>query len=117
MTVERFLLGLRDLERQGQLPTVLSAPVEMTPHRTVSLLLKRTEERTEEETQALLRVDQIHPDVARTRLLMQQFRSYCANDTAMSWISGWRRLSTAEFPNGAPSCENCVKTMPRFRLA
>jgi transposase len=73
MTVERFLLGLRDLERQGQLPAVLSAPVEMTPHRAVGLLLKRTEERTEEETQALLRVDQIHPDVAQTRLLMQQF--------------------------------------------
>ena len=73
MTVERFLLGLRDLERQGQLPAVLSAPVEMTPHRAVGLLLKRAEERTQEETQALLRVDQIHPDVARTRLLMQQF--------------------------------------------
>ena len=73
MTVERFLLGLRDLERQGHLPAVLSAPVEMTPHRAVGLLLKRAEERTEEETQALLRVDQIHPDVARTRLLMQQF--------------------------------------------
>jgi len=73
MTVERFLLGLRDLQRQGQLPIVLSAPVEMTPHRAVGLLLKRTEERTQEETQALLRVDQIDPDVARTRLLMQQF--------------------------------------------
>ena len=45
----------------------------MTPHRAVGLLLKRAEERTEEENQALLRVDQIHPDVARTRLLMQQF--------------------------------------------
>jgi transposase len=73
MTVERFLLGLRDLEKQGQLPAVLSAVVEMTPHRAVGLLLKHTEERTQEETQALLRVGQIHPDLARTRLLMQQF--------------------------------------------
>jgi transposase len=73
MTVERFLLGLRDLERQGQLPAVLSAPIELTPHRAVGLLLKRAEERTEEETQALLRVGQIHPDLLRTQLLMQQF--------------------------------------------
>lgn len=73
MTVERFLLGLRDLERHGQLPAMLSAPVELTPHRAVGLLLKRTEERTEEETQALLRVGQIHPDLARTQLLMHQF--------------------------------------------
>jgi hypothetical protein len=61
MTVERFLLGLGDLERQGQLPVVLSAPIEMMPHRAVGLLLKRAEELTEEETLALLRVDQIHP--------------------------------------------------------
>ncbi len=74
MTVERFLLGLRDLEKQGQLPATLSAPVELTPHRTVGLLLKRAEERTPEETQALLRVGQIHPDIARTRLLMQHFQ-------------------------------------------
>lgn len=74
MTVERFLLGLRDLEKSGQLPAVLSAPVEMTPHRTVGILLKRAEDRTPEETQALLRVDQIHPDVERTRRLMQQFQ-------------------------------------------
>jgi len=74
MTVERFLLGLCDLEKQGQLPATLAAPVELTPHRTVGLLLKRTEERTPEETQALLRVSQIHPDLARTRLLMQQFQ-------------------------------------------
>jgi transposase len=74
MTVERFLLGLRDLEKQGQPPAVLSAPVEMTPHRAVGILLKRTEERTQEETQALLRIGQIHPDTARTRRLMQQFQ-------------------------------------------
>jgi len=73
MTVERFLLGLRDLEQQGHLPVRLSAPVEMTPHRAVGLLLKRAEERTEEETQALLRVAQIHPDIALTQRLMQQF--------------------------------------------
>ncbi len=73
MTVERFLLGLRDLEKQGQLPAVFSAVVEMTPHRAVGLLLKRSEERTQEETQALLRVGQIHPDLARTQLLMHQF--------------------------------------------
>ena len=74
MTVERFLLGLRDLEKSGQLPAVLSAPVEMTPHRAVGILLKRAAERTPEETRALLRVDQIHPDVERTRRLMQQFQ-------------------------------------------
>jgi transposase len=74
MTVERFLLGLRDLEKQGQLPAVFSAPVELTPRRAVGLLLKRAEGRTQEETQALLRVDQIHSDIARTRLLMQQFQ-------------------------------------------
>ena len=45
----------------------------MTPHRAVGLLLKRAEERTQEETLALLRVDQIHPDVARTHRLMHQF--------------------------------------------
>lgn len=73
MTVERFLLGLRDLQEQGQLSAVLAAPVELTPHRAVGLLLKRAEERTPEESQALLRVEQIHPDLARTRLLMQQF--------------------------------------------
>ncbi len=73
MTVERFLLGLRDLEKHGQLPAGLSAAVEMTPHRAVGLLLKRAEERTQEETQALLRVGQIHPDLAQTRLLMHQF--------------------------------------------
>lgn len=74
MTVERFLLGLRDLEKQGQLPVVLSAPMEMTPHRAVGILLKRAEDRTPEETQALLRVGQIHPDIARTRQLMQHFQ-------------------------------------------
>jgi len=73
MTVERFLLGLRDLEKQGQLPATLAVLVELTPHRAVGLLLKRAEERTEEETRALLQLDQLHPDVARTRQLMQQF--------------------------------------------
>lgn len=73
MTVERFLLGLRDLERQGQLSATLSTSVELTPHRAVGLLLKRAEERTEEETQALLRVGQLHPDMAQTQRLMQQF--------------------------------------------
>jgi hypothetical protein len=37
------------------------------------LLLKRAEERTDEEAYALLRVSQIHPDVEQTHLLMQQF--------------------------------------------
>lgn len=73
MTVERFLLGLRDLQEQGQQKAALSTPVEMTPHRVVGLLLKRTEERTEEEIQALRRVEQIHPDIAQTHRLMQQF--------------------------------------------
>lgn len=57
MTVERFLLGLRDLQHQGQLPATLSTTVEMTPHRAVGLLLKHAQERTEEETQALLLVE------------------------------------------------------------
>lgn len=74
MTVERFLLGLRELEKQGQLPATLSAPVELTPHRAVGLLLKHAEERTSEETQALLRVAQIHPDIAQTQRLMQRFQ-------------------------------------------
>ena len=73
MTVERFLLGLRDLERQGHLPTVLAAPIELTPHRAVGLLLKRADERTEEEAQALHRLGQIHPDLQRTQWIMQQF--------------------------------------------
>jgi transposase len=74
MTVERFLLGVRELEKQGQLPAALSALVELTPHRAVGLLLKRAEERTSEETRALLRLDQLHPDIAQTRRLMQHFQ-------------------------------------------
>jgi len=67
------VLGFRVLQRQGQLPAVLCAPVAMPPNRAAVLLLKRAEERTQEQTQALLCNDQIHPDVARTRLLLHQF--------------------------------------------
>lgn len=73
MTVERFLLGLRALEQQGPLPEVLAATVEMTPHRAIGLLLKRAEDRTEEETRALWQVSQIDAAMAQTQRLMQQF--------------------------------------------
>ena len=73
MTVERFLLGLRALEQQGHLPAVLAATVEMTPHRAIGLLLKRAENRTEEEARALLQVSQVDAALAQTQRLMQQF--------------------------------------------
>jgi len=73
MTVERFLLGLRALEQQGHLSAILAATVEMTPHRAIGLLLKRVEDRTEEETRAVLQVSHLDAALAQTLRLMQHF--------------------------------------------
>jgi transposase len=112
-TVERFLLALRDLERQGQLPAALSAPIELTPHRTVGLLLKRAEERTEEESQALLRVGQIHPDVARTQLLMHQFLQILRERHGHE-LDQW--LATA-FHSGVPEWRTFVRKLRQDHAA
>ena len=73
MTVERFLLGLRAMEPQSQAASASATTVELTAHRAVGLLLKRQQERTQEESQALMQLRQLHPDLERTVLLMHHF--------------------------------------------
>lgn len=73
MTVERFLLGLRAMERQGREIAQGATTKEMTPHRTVGLLLHREEELTAEEKVALDQVCQLHPQIKRISALFHLF--------------------------------------------
>ncbi len=75
MTVERFLQGLRALEQQGQSISSVTTTVEPTPRRTIGLMLRRTEDLTEEETAALKQACQVHPQVHQTQMLLHEFAS------------------------------------------
>jgi transposase len=75
MTVERFLQGLRALEQQGQSISSVTTTVELTPRRTIGLMLRRAEDLTEEETAALEQACQVHPHVQQTKMLLQEFAS------------------------------------------
>lgn len=69
MTIERFLLGLRRMERQGIEVSQAATSTELTPRRTVGLMLRAALDLTEEEHVALQQVCQIHPQVKRLNAL------------------------------------------------
>lgn len=71
MTVQRFLRALQTGQATGELSSSITG--ELTPHRAVGLLLKHRQERTEEETKALVQLSQVHADVGRTQQLMEHF--------------------------------------------
>lgn len=73
MTIERFLLGLRRMEQQGLEISKAATSVELTPRRTVGLMLSRASDLTEEESLALKQACQIHPQVYCLNALFQQF--------------------------------------------
>jgi transposase len=73
MTIERFLLGLRRMEQQGIEVSTDTTSVELTPRRTVGLMLRLTSDLTNEQSIALKQVCQIHPQVKRLNALFQQF--------------------------------------------
>lgn len=73
MTIERFLLGLRRMEQQGIDISKAATSVELTPRRTVGLMLRHGSDLTEEERLALHQVGQLHPQVHRLNALFQQF--------------------------------------------
>jgi len=52
MSVERFLLGLRRMEREGIEVSKAATSVELTPRRAVGLMLRRAIDLTEEESRA-----------------------------------------------------------------
>ena len=73
MTIERFLLGLHRMEHQGIEVGKEATSVELTPRRAVGLMLRRSDDLSEEERLALRQVDQIHPQVHHLNALFQQF--------------------------------------------
>jgi transposase len=73
MTVERFLLGLRAMQQQGQEISTTATTKQMTPHRVVGLMLRPEEEQTEEEKLALRQVCQLHPSINQAYLLFGHF--------------------------------------------
>lgn len=75
MTVERFLLGLRAMERQGIEITPDASSQEMTPSRAVGLMLRRSTDLTSEEQRTLYQICQLHPRVETLNTSIQHFLS------------------------------------------
>lgn len=73
MTVERYLLSLRQMERQGLEITQAATTRQMTPQRAVGLMLRRCDDLTEEEALALEQICQLHPYILQACALLQQF--------------------------------------------
>jgi transposase len=73
MTVERFLLGLRQMMRQGLPISTAATTREITPRRAVGLMLRRCDDLTEEEALALRQICQLHPHILQACALLQQF--------------------------------------------
>jgi transposase len=73
MTVERFLWGLRQMEKQGLTITTAATTRAMTSRRAVGLMLRRSSDLTDEESTALHQVCQLHPHIHQACALLQQF--------------------------------------------
>jgi len=73
MSVQRYILGLRQQPKDAQQTPVLSATIEMTPHRVVGLLLQPAETLTESERTALNHVRTLHPHITRALSLFEDF--------------------------------------------
>jgi transposase len=73
MSVERFLLGLRRMKREGIEARAATTSVELTPRRAVGLMLRRPVDLTAEENVALRQLCQLHPHINHLMLLFQQF--------------------------------------------
>jgi transposase len=73
MAVVRYILGLRQQEQQGVEFAKAGQTTALTPGHLVSLLLRRTEDLTEEEQQAIKQAVQCHEHIKRGATLFQQF--------------------------------------------
>ena len=73
MSVERFLLGLRRMEREGIEVSKAATSVELTPRRAVGLMLRRAIDLSEEESMARSSLCQLHPHINHLNTLFQQF--------------------------------------------
>jgi transposase len=113
MTIERFLLGLRRMERQGIEVSKAATSVELTPRRAVGLMLSRPLDLTNEERMALQQVCQIHPNVNRLNVLFQQF-AQMLRDRRGEELDQW--LHTA-FHAGIPELRAFVKKLRQDQQA
>ena len=73
MSVERVLLGLRRMEREGIEVSKAATSVELTPRRAVGLMLRRAIDLSEEESMARSSLCQLHPHINHLNTLFQQF--------------------------------------------
>ena len=73
MAVVRSLLGLRQQEQQGVELTKATQTTALTPRLLVGLLLRRSEDLSEEERQAMTQALQCHEQITRGATLFQQF--------------------------------------------
>lgn len=113
MTIERFLLGLRRMEQQGIEVRTVATSVELTPRRTVGLMLSRSSDLTKEESIALKQVCQIHPQVKRLNALFQQFAQMLRTrrgEELDQWLN-------AAFHSGIPELRGFVKKLRQDQQA
>lgn len=113
MTIERFLLGLRRMEQEGIQVSKTATSVQLTPRRTVGLMLSHSTDLTEEERMALGQVCQIHQEIKRLNALFQQF-AHMLRERRGEELDQW--LSAA-FHSGIPKLQAFVKKLRQDQQA
>jgi transposase len=113
MTIERSLLGLCRMERQGIEVSKAATSVELTPRRAVGLMLSRPLDLTNEERMALQQVCQIHSNVNLLNVLFQQF-AQMLRDRRGEELDQW--LHTA-FHAGIPELRAFVRKLRQDQQA
>ena len=99
MTIERFLLGLRRMEKQGINVSTTATTIEVTPRRAVGLMLHRSHDLTKEESLALSQICQLHPQVEHFNALFQQFAQMLRDRREEELDSGFPLLFILIFLN------------------
>jgi transposase len=102
MTVQRFIQGLRTMQKLGMEISQEATTKEMTPHRAVGLMLQREEDLTPEEKLALEQVCQLHPHIKRVYALFQQFTQMLRERRGEGLETGYMRLFIVAFLNCVP---------------
>ncbi len=113
MTIERFLLGLRRMEKQGINVSTTATSIQVTPRRAVGLVLHRSHDLTKEESLALSQICQLHPQVAHLNALFQQF-AQMLRDRRGEELDQW--LSSA-FHSDIPELRAFVKKLRQDQQA
>ncbi len=113
MTIERFLLGLRRMEKQGIEVSRVATSIELTPRRAVGLMLRRSTDLTDEEQMALRQVCQIHPNMHRLNVLFQQF-AQMLRDRRGEELDQWLHVA---FHAGIPELRAFVRKLRQDQQA